>query len=252
MRKKILIPAFLIAFIAISSCTLEKKSIDSSNPHLTSDENYISPGLDHGLIQSPINILSAKANTQNKHKVTLNFQDKINAIENLGHTIQLDFEEGSTISTDGMTFHFKQMHFHTPSEHLIDGMTFPMELHIVNYLPRENQYDTPHYLVISVLFKMGQENKFISEFLNMIPEEVNTKTKLKTGHVSLHELLSGNLNDDFYHYKGSLTTPPYTESVNWYVLKTIIEASPEQIHTINNIEGNNARHIQSKYGRIVD
>lgn len=56
------------------------------------------------------------------------------------------------------------MHFHTPSEHLIDGMTFPMELHIVNQVPPVNQGDTPHYLVIAALFKMGKENKFISEF----------------------------------------------------------------------------------------
>ncbi len=252
MKKRILTPAFLLAFMIISSCTLANKPIDPANSHLATIDNYISPGLDHGLIQSPINILSAEANSLNSHKITLNFQDKINAIENLGHTIQLDFEEGSTISVDGMTFNFMQMHFHTPSEHLIDGMTFPMELHVVNYFPPANQNDTPHYLVIAVLFKMGKENKFISEFLNMIPKEANTKTKLATGHVKLLDLLSNNLNENFYHYKGSLTTPPYTESVSWFVLKTIIEASPEQIHTINNIEGNNARHIQGRYGRIVD
>jgi len=252
MRKTILTPAFILVFMLMTSCTLKKNAIDPANLHPTTGKNYITPGLDHGLIQSPINILSTEAHTLNKHNVTLNFQDKINAIENLGHTIQLDFEEGSTISTSNMTYHFKQMHFHTPSEHLIDGMTFPMELHIVNLFPPENQNDTPHYLVIAVLFKMGKENKFISEFLDMIPMEANTITKLTTGHVRLNDLLSGHLNEKFYHYKGSLTTPPYTESVSWFILQTIIEASPEQIQTINNIEGNNARHIQGRYGRDVD
>jgi len=252
MRKNRLLPVYLLACITISSCTLEKIPIDSSISHHATTENYMTPGLDHGLIQSPINILSAETNTLNKHKITLNYQNKINAIENLGHTIQLDFEEGSTISLDGMTYLFKQMHFHTPSEHLIDGMTFPMELHIVNYLAPKNKTDTPHYLVIAILFKMGKENKFMSEFLNLIPKEVNTTTQLTAGHVGLHDLLSGHINNDFYHYKGSLTTPPYTESVNWLVLKTIITASPEQIRTINNIEGNNARHIQGRYGRTVD
>ena len=246
------LPAFLLAFMAVSSCTLDKKPIDSGNSHPATTENYMTPGLDHGLIQSPINILSSETNTLNKHKVTLNYQDKINAIENLGHTIQLDFEKGSTISLDGMTYQFKQMHFHTPSEHLIDGMTFPMELHIVNYLAPKNKNDTPHYLVIAVLFKMGKENIFISEFLNLIPKKANTITQITTGHVGLHDLLSGHFNNDFYHYKGSLTTLPYTESVNWFVLKTIITASPEQIRTINKIEGNNARHIQGRYGRSID
>jgi carbonic anhydrase len=125
-----------------------------------------------------------------------------------------------------MEYEVKQMHFHTPSEHLIDGMTFPMELHIVNQVPPVNQGDTPHYLVIAALFKMGKENKFISDFLNMPP--------------------------NFYHYQGSLTTAPYTESVNWFVLKRIIEASPEQIRAINKIEGDNARHIQNKFGRTTN
>ena len=249
---KTLIPALLITFTLISCCTLEKKSIEPASSHTTTSKNYTSPGLDHGLIQSPINILSAEASTFDKHKVTLNFQDKINAIENLGHTIQLDFEEGSTITTEGKTYQFKQMHFHTPSEHLVDGMTFPMELHVVNYIPPHYENDTPHYLVIAVLFKMGNENKFISEFLDMIPKEANTKTKLTKGHVKLLDLFNDNLDKGFYHYQGSLTTPPYTESVNWFVLKGIIEASPEQIRFINNIEGNNARHIQGRYGRTVD
>ncbi|MCP4265745.1 MAG: carbonic anhydrase family protein, partial [Candidatus Brocadiaceae bacterium] len=55
----------------------------------------------------------------------------------------------------------------------------------------------------------------------------------------------------YFFYKGSLTTPPYTESVKWFVMKTIIDASPEQIQQINKIEGDNARRIQALYGRSV-
>lgn len=254
MNKATLAVLFLFA-ISLTACNLHESSIQAEKSLQSTQVGYIIPGINHGLIQSPINILSTEKHESNGHQITLHFQDEINAVENLGHTIQLDFAAGSTISSGGMSYEFKQMHFHTPSEHLVDGMTFPMELHIVNYIPPATKNDMPHYLVIGVLFKMGKENKFISEFLNNVPKHTHTTVKLKQGHVKLHDLFSddlGNELNNFYHYLGSLTTPPYTESVEWFILKHIIEASPEQIYAINEIEGDNARHIQGRYGRVTD
>src|SRR5690606_14581318 len=119
----------------------------------------------------------------------------------------------------------------------------------------KNAQDIPHYLVISVLFKMGKENEFIQEVLNRLPMHEHETTYVKHDSVHLKDLFLGDIDkefNNFYYYKGSLTTPPYSESVNWYVLKHIIEASPAQIAMINKIEGNNARHIQLKHGRLVE
>jgi carbonic anhydrase len=216
-------------------------------------QEYIMPGLDHGFEQSPINIISS-ANESGKHNITLYFKDEVNKIENLGHTVQLDFAEGSTITQDDTTFAFKQCHFHTPSEHLIDGITYPMEMHIVNLMPNADKNATPQYLVIGVLFKEGKENKFIADFLKAIPKEEHETAPLKTKTVKLADLfgtIPKELKGNYYSYKGSLTTPPYTESVRWYISKHIFEASAEQIEAINKIEGNNARHVQALYGRTI-
>ena len=127
-----------------------------------------------------------------------------------------------------------------------------MELHIVS--ATENS-TSPHYLVIAILFKMGEESKFINEFLNSIPDHDHTKTDTKVGSIKFSDLLSLSPSGELghhYHYKGSLTTPPYTETVNWFVLKQIFEASPEQIKTINTLEGDNARHIKDKNNRLVE
>jgi len=213
---------------------------------------YSLPGLDPGAHQSPINIFTKSTKEENEQQFVVHFQDEITAVENLGHTIQLDFKQGSTISVGGVTYTFKQMHFHTPSEHLIDGITFPMELHIVS--ATENSA-SPHYLVIAILFKMGEESKFINEFLSSIPDHEHSKTDTKVGSIRFTDLLSLSPTGDLghhYHYKGSLTTPPYTESVNWFVLKQIFEASPEQIKVINKLEGDNARHIKDKNNRLVE
>jgi carbonic anhydrase len=216
--------------------------------------DYLMPGLDHGLVQSPINILSSEAK-HGKHSVTLNFNGEINTVENLGHTVQLNFEPGNTITFDDKTFEFKQLHFHTPSEHLIDGMTFPMEMHVVNTLLGQKEDETPVYLVIAYLFKMGKEEPFINQFIEEIPTKEERSRTINISTLTESRMDGNQLKKElksYYHYKGSLTTPPYTESVYWYVLSRIFEASPEQITRINEIEGDNARHIQGVYGRDVD
>ncbi|MEM9363249.1 MAG: carbonic anhydrase family protein [Bacteroidota bacterium] len=205
--------------------------------------------------QSPINILSFKDTTQIGHTITLNFKDEINEVENLGHTVQVDFKPGSTISVDDETFDFVQAHFHTPSEHLVDGVTYPMEMHVVNTLQGQAEGKEKEFLVMGFLFKMGKKNAFIEEVLNAVPEHEDESKKVGLGEVKVTDLLMEK-NDaplsHYYHYKGSLTTPPYSETVRWYVTKGILEASPEQIKRILKIEGSNARHIQALNEREIE
>jgi carbonic anhydrase len=257
MSKIITSLLFLCSSLLLTSCANQqiKDIVDISDSHYKEGGLYIQPELGHGHMQSPINIRSFKERASNGHQITLNYKDEIKAVENLGHTVQLDFKAGSTVSYEGIKYDFKQMHFHTPSEHLVDGMTFPMEMHIVSTAPLKDKNSTPHYLVLGILFKEGQNNKFLDEFLNKIPKTEHTLAPLEVGAVKLDDLLySKKLNDvkNFYHYPGSLTTPPYTQTVQWFVFKHIMEASPEQIEAINAIEGNNARHIQGIFARSVD
>jgi len=231
---------------------LEAKFFDVSKEN---KHGFALPGLDHGLIQSPINILTKTVANVDSRTINVRYKDEVDSITNLGHTIQLHFAEGSTISAHGKTFHFKQMHFHTPSEHQLDGITYPMEMHIVNTAEDEKN-GRIEYLVVSILFKMGDENKFISDFHDLIPEKIHSIHNIQSGRVRLSDLLMVTRKDKseegLFFYKGSLTTPPYTESVNWYIDKHIYEASPEQIHAIEKIEGHNARRIQQIHERIIE
>ncbi len=63
--------------------------------------------------------------------------------------------------------------------------------------------------------------------------------------------ISGGERLSYYSYQGSLTTPPFTESVNWSIAKKVFEASEEQIATIEKLEGNNARHIRALNNRKI-
>jgi len=208
------------------------------------------PGLSHGLLQSPVNILSSRAEG-GRHEVAMNLHyAEPNYLENKGHTIQLDFQPGSSIVFDGREYQLKQLHFHTPSEHQIDGITYPMEGHIVNTIEPKTPEDPTLYLVVSFLFRMGDEDSFITNFLHQVPDEEGGE-ELKPGQVYLSPN-DRNPNYEYYHYRGSLTTPPYTETVDWLIVKEIQQASPEQIRRIHLLEGDNARQVQALYGRKVE
>ena len=225
----------------------------SSGGEADAKQYYALPGLDHGLVQSPVNILTDQAKG-GKHMIEFPEQGEgAEEVENLGHTVQLSFGSGITTQFEGKAYEFQQLHFHTPSEHLIDGITFPMEIHLVHSRPGPSPQDPPDYLVIALHFRMGETNRFIDEFLDAIPTEEGETAELD--HVFLADVFPPGFDVksiDYYHYSGSLTTPPYTESVEWLIAKKLLEASREQILRINALEGNNARHVQAKYGREID
>jgi carbonic anhydrase len=249
---KILLLQFTLILIVAIACNSPKKEQESHQGN--TDGLYTLPGLDHGLIQSPINILTSTLQDAEEHEieVTSIHDDKATAVVNKGHTIELEFEPGTEVLFDSSNYEFIQAHFHTPSEHQIDGMTFPMEMHFVS-VHKELDQEKPEYLVIAAFFKMGNPNKFIDGFIDKIPSHEHDTVSLADNPVFLEDLI-GEINPDrkYYYYKGSLTTPPYTETVNWLILRDIVKASPEQIKIINDLEGNNARHVQAMFGREIE
>lgn len=228
--------------------------VEAPDASIKTEQGYAFPRHTDHLAQSPINIISSKADKAGKEQFSFVFHSDIGLAENLGHTIELEFKDGSSCTMNGKKFASKQFHFHTPSEHLLDGMTFPMEMHLVNTLPDSADPKKMSYVVVGVLFKIGAENKFLKEFLDRIPAKEGEKTELIKGQVKFEDLVSQFTKDDvksYYTYNGSLTTPPFTESVQWVIMKRIVEASEEQIMTIEKMEGNNARHVQAINNRKV-
>lgn len=218
------------------------------------EQGYALPRINEGISQSPVNIISSGLISHSKQRDDLKFIGSINAVDNLGHTIQVDFAKGSITWVNGKSYELKQLHFHTPSEHLIDGMTFPMEMHIVSKLNDSTKDGGPAFTVLGILFKIGHENMFLKEFLHSVPRSEGKDT-LDPAKVKIADLFGEISKRDkltYYKYPGSLTTPPYTESVNWLITTRIFEASEEQITTIEKLEGNNARHVHGLNNRKIE
>jgi len=194
-----------------------------------------------GKNQSPIDITSAvKADLP---PIQFAYQPAQLKIINNGHSIQVNFPEGSFITVGGKPYQLVQFHFHHPSEEKIKGKNFDMVAHLVHKNAEGN------LAVVAVLIKKGQANKFIESLWAHLPK--GEETEEVPANVTID--VSGLLPDKrgYYTYTGSLTTPPCSEGVTWFVLKTPIEFSNDQINQFAHFYKHNARPVQPLDGRVV-
>ncbi len=171
-----------------------------------------------GVNQSPINI----ENTIEAELEDIKFNYKSEAIEclNNGHTVQVNFKKGNTITVEGRSFNLIQYHFHTPSENHIKGKSFPMEVHFVH------ADDKGNLAVVGVMFSKGDENKALAKIIDHLPTKSGETNRL-TSTLLPSELLPKD--EGYYRFNGSLTTPPCSESVRWYVMEDAVTVSKEQL-----------------------
>ncbi|MCL4110530.1 UNVERIFIED_CONTAM: hypothetical protein GTU68_060020 [Idotea baltica] len=187
-----------------------------------------------GKRQSPINIEGTEP--EPSPRIVFNYcPSKINLVYN-GHTIEEAEEEGSSIAVAGRCFELKQFHFHAPSEHAINGKHAAMEMHLVH------KDDAGRVAVIGVMINEGNHNPAFDALWQFLPTEGNKERQFEQT-VDATDLLPKAR--EYFHYMGSFTTPPCTEGVFWYVLRSPIELSAKQIAKFTGIINNNNRPIQA-------
>lgn len=199
-----------------------------------------------GKRQSPINIIDVNViDDASLIPVDTHYSAnvKIHEVTNNGHTIQYNFEKGDFIILNDDNYELKQIHFHEPSEHTINGIRYPLEMHLV-HISKDNKI-----AVLAIMAKEGESSEpftFLEKYLPII----NGETKLIDTDFDLNK----NLPKDkgYYTYSGSLTTPPCTQNVTWFVYKTPITISVDQVKQLQKLMPlNNYRDEQPINGRIV-
>jgi carbonic anhydrase len=172
-----------------------------------------------------------------------NYKAGATDIVNNGHTVQVDYAPGSTLTVDGRTFELKQFHFHAPSENRIGGKQFPLEGHLVHADKDGN------LAVVAVMLQEGAANPMLTKLWGKMPAKAGDKSALETG-LSVTQLLPADR--DYYRFNGSLTTPPCSEGVWWLVLKKPASASKSQVEQFSKTIGfANNRPIQPANARPV-
>ncbi|MBI5908895.1 MAG: carbonic anhydrase family protein [Betaproteobacteria bacterium] len=194
-----------------------------------------------GRDQSPIDIKDAKS--AQLPLIGTDYPQSGLRILNNGHTIQVNYGAGGGAALGGKRYDLVQFHFHTPSEHHINGRSFPMEVHLVH------KDASGKLAVIGVMLQEGKSNSFLSRFWQRMPAEAGLEKAVSEVMLDIAGLLPKD--KSYYHYQGSLTTPPCSEGVSWYLLKTPIEVSKEQVRQFAALFQHNARPVQPLNGREI-
>ncbi len=192
-----------------------------------------------GTQQSPIDL--TRTIKSNIGKIKINYPKIPLKIKNNGHTIQVDTDDGS-IEVDDNKYKLLQFHFHTPSEHLLNGKRFEMELHFVHADLDKN------LAVLGVMMRMGAENKALAPIWAHLP---TVPGDAQNAGVMIEPAKLLPVERGYFRYEGSLTTPPCSETVEWRVFQKEIEVSPAQVKKFADLFHDNARPIQPQNRRYI-
>ncbi|HKA60381.1 MAG TPA: carbonic anhydrase family protein [Gemmatimonadales bacterium] len=194
-----------------------------------------------GKQQSPIDI------RQTRHAelppITFSYQPvPLSMIDN-GHTIQVIYAPGSFITIGHDRYELQQFHFHHPAEERVRGKAYPLVAHLVH----KNQVG--RLAVVAVLLEEGTANPLVDRLWAHLP--VAKDTVITPEQVTIDATLLLPSHRGYYTFSGSLTTPPCTEGVTWFVLKEATQVSPNEVSTFAEKYPHNARPLQPVNHRII-
>ncbi|CAN4121349.1 unnamed protein product [Withania somnifera] len=161
-------------------------------------------------------------------------------------------ENAGYLIVDDKTYNLKQMHWHSPSEHKFDGTQYAAELHLVHFAEDNT------IAVLSILFHLGHPDPLMTKLQNKLNElardvAIQKETQVQLGTIDTHELRKHS--HKYYTYTGSLTTPPCSEIVTWYILGKVRSISREQVEELraplDSTCKRNARPVQPLHGRQI-
>jgi len=195
-----------------------------------------------GQRQSPINIEGTDPVIM--HRLITDYKVAPIDMKNNSHSVSMTYTPGSHLRVGAKFFTLQSLSFHTPAEHTVSGESFPMSVQFKHRGPNGD------WAIIEVLVKEGRENIAAQEFLNNMPIEAGQSMKSASTFVNARDLMP--TDKAYYRYMGSLTTPPCSEGVSWYVLKRPVQFSKAQIDLAKGIVGgDSARPVQARNNRMI-
>lgn len=169
------------------------------------------------------------------------FVSRSGTVTNTGATLEVDIRSSGSLDIAGQTYELKGFHFHTPSEHTIEGRKFPLEIHMVH------ESAAGALAIVGVLVQEG------APLPQLDPIWATTPARPGAAEVRFEidpfRLIPGDRTH--YLYEGSTTTPPCSETATWVVMASPLSASRAQIESYRQLFSSNARPVQPLNRRYI-
>ncbi len=194
--------------------------------------------------QSPVALSGATAVAVPCEPLRFRYRSSALYITNDGRALRLGYDRGSFVVWDGLSYELVELRFHVPAEHVIDGYQADAELQLIH---GNNRGDIA---IVAVPLVAGPRvNQILRRVLDNAPSRPGESFNGRNVGVNPLFLLPGR--KDYFAYDGSLTRPPCTEGVHWFVMHTPLEVAAADIERLAMLVGRNARPLQSLAGRQV-
>lgn len=190
-----------------------------------------------GQQESPVDLSGAIA--ADLGPLDLQWRTQPGRVFDTGHAIQVETSPGSSLAMGGKDYQLLQFHVHQPSEHLLDGRRYPLEIHFVHTGPDGTLG------VVGVFAEAGTANPVLQAVL----EAAVAAPGADTPTLDLTAILPESR--DYFRYEGSLTTPPCSETVDWALLAGAITVSDAQIEAFARLHPGNTRPLQPLNRRFL-
>lgn len=243
MKRPIGVVLLLVAFLvgtAIAEGDVHWSYSGTQGPEHWGELSEAFAACSEGRNQSPIDIVDPIE--ADLGAIRLAYGGSTTAVLNNAHTLEIDVGPGNRLDVQGQVFELVQFHLHSPSEHRIQGKSFPLEAHFVH------SNDRGELAVLAVLFHEGPANSGLATIGATAPRQVGRSEPLDAPVAELELVPETRA---YYRYSGSLTTPPCTEGVIWLVLEATSTVAEAQVEGFVKLIGEDARPPQPLNGRVV-
>lgn len=199
----------------------------------------------NGREQSPIDIRA----TTKADLPALRFEYTSSPLAGLtdnGKTIRVNYHaprDDNFLVVGADRYRLTQFHFHRPAEELVNGKRYDMVLHLMH------ESSDGRVVGVAVLLTAGKPNATVQRLWDHMPKVVGKEETVPGVDINPADMLPRN--DAYYMYSGSLTAPPCTEGVTWFVLQTPVEISAAQIAAFAQRYPHDVRPAQPLNGRVV-
>jgi len=198
-----------------------------------------------GKNQSPLNIDAKTALNSRKRGLKFNY-GTLNSkrIYNTGQQLKIDVVAGASIKVDGIEFELKHLSFHLQSEHTYNNQHFPMEIQF-HHQSKDNQL-----AIVSLMVAIGKSSRTLAKLQQQLPMHAGESKQLAPN--ALRNLEKKQKVANYYRYSGSLTSPPCTEGVRWFIMNKPLKILKQHYQQFRQaIKQDNNRPIQNLNARVV-